>query len=185
MTAPSPVAPFPEVRAPRRFPPNVIILGYVSMLTAMSSAMIYGLLPVFLVKALGVSIGSVGLIEGVAEAGTSLVKIASGAVSDRIGRRKPVVVFGYTLSAVTKTVFPMAGTVFSVLAARVIDRMGKGIRDAPRDAFHVEGCRQPLSTNQRGRKPIPAPKFDVIQFIESTGKKQTESSEMRSLSKGR
>jgi MFS family permease len=105
------------------------------MLTAMSSAMIYGLLPVFLVKALGVSIASVGLIEGVAEAGTSLFKIASGAVSDRIGRRKPLVVIGYTLSAVTKTIFPLAGTVFAVLAARVIDRMGKGIRDAPRDAF--------------------------------------------------
>src|SRR5579872_3679403 len=105
------------------------------MLTAMSSAMIYGLLPVFLVKALGVSIASVGLIEGVAEAATSLIKIASGAVSDRIGRRKPLVVFGYTLSAVTKTIFPVAGTVFAVLTARVIDRMGKGIRDAPRDAF--------------------------------------------------
>jgi MFS family permease len=105
------------------------------MLTAMSSAMIYGLLPVFLEKATGVSIASVGLIEGVAEAGTSLIKIASGAVSDRIGRRKPLVVFGYTLSAVTKTIFPLAGTVFAVLTARVIDRMGKGIRDAPRDAF--------------------------------------------------
>jgi MFS family permease len=105
------------------------------MLTAMSSAMIYGLLPVFLVKALGVSIASVGLIEGVAEAGTSLIKIVSGAVSDQIGRRKPVVVFGYALSAITKTIFPLAGTVFAVLTARVIDRMGKGIRDAPRDAF--------------------------------------------------
>ena len=105
------------------------------MLTAMSSAMIYGLLPVFLVKALGVSIASVGLIEGVAEAATSLIKIASGAVSDWIGRRKPLVVFGYTLSAITKTIFPVAGTAFAVLAARVIDRMGKGIRDAPRDAF--------------------------------------------------
>jgi nitrate/nitrite transporter NarK len=78
------------------------------MLTAISSAMIYGLLPVFLVRALGVSIASVGLIEGVAEAATSLIKIASGAVSDRIGRRKPLVVFGYALSAVTKTIFPIA-----------------------------------------------------------------------------
>jgi len=105
------------------------------MLTAMSSAMIYGLLPVFLVKALGLGIASVGVIEGVAEAATSLIKIASGAVSDWIGRRKPLVVFGYTLSAITKTIFPVAGTAFAVLAARVIDRMGKGIRDAPRDAF--------------------------------------------------
>jgi len=105
------------------------------MLTAMSSAMIYGLLPVFLVKALGISIASIGLIEGVAEASTSLITIASGALSDWVGRRKPLVVFGYTLSAITKTIFPIAGTAFAVLVARVIDRMGKGIRDAPRDAF--------------------------------------------------
>ena len=127
--------PLAEAHAPRRFSPNIAILGYVSMLTAMSSAMIYGLLPVFLVRALGVGIASIGLIEGVAEAGTSFIKIASGAVSDRIGRRKPVVVFGYTLSAITKTIFPLAGTVFAVMTARVIDRIGKGIRDAPRDAF--------------------------------------------------
>ena len=135
MTAPGPMAPLAEARAPRRFSPNVAILGYVSMLTAMSSAMIYGLLPVFLVKALGISIASIGLIEGVAEASTSLIKIASGALSDWVGRRKPLVVFGYTLSAITKTIFPIAGTAFAVLVARVIDRMGKRIRDAPRDAF--------------------------------------------------
>jgi MFS family permease len=135
MTASGPTVPLPDAHAPRRFSPNVAILGYVSMLTAMSSAMIYGLLPVFLVRALGVGIASVGLIEGVAEAATCFIKIASGAVSDRIGRRKPLVVFGYTLSAITKTIFPIAGTAFDVLAARVIDRMGKGIRDAPRDAF--------------------------------------------------
>lgn len=120
---------------PRRFSPNVAVLGYVSMLTAMSSAMIYGLLPVFMVKALGISIGSVGLIEGVAEAGTSLIKIASGVVSDQLGRRKPLIVVGYTLSAIIKTIFPVASTVAAVMVARVIDRMGKGIRDAPRDAF--------------------------------------------------
>jgi MFS family permease len=101
----------------------------------MSSAMIYGLLPVFMVKVLGISIASVGVIEGMAEAANSLVKIASGAASDWIGRRKPLVVFGYTLSAVIKTIFPVAGTASAVLAARVIDRLGKGIRDAPRDAF--------------------------------------------------
>jgi MFS family permease len=105
------------------------------MLTAMSSAMIYSLLPVFMVKVLGISIASVGVIEGTAEATNSLIKIVSGAASDWIGRRKPLVVFGYTLSAVIKTIFPVAGTVSAVLAARVIDRLGKGIRDAPRDAF--------------------------------------------------
>jgi MFS family permease len=101
----------------------------------MSSAMIYSLLPVFMVRVLGISIASVGVIEGTAEAANSLIKIVSGAASDWIGRRKPLVVFGYTLSAVIKTIFPVAGTVSAVLVARVIDRLGKGIRDAPRDAF--------------------------------------------------
>lgn len=105
------------------------------MLTAMSSAMIYGLLPVFLVRVLGVSMAAVGLIEGLAEAAASFVKIASGATSDWIGRRKPLVVFGYSLSAVIKTFFPLADTASTVLTARVVDRLGKGIRDAPRDAF--------------------------------------------------
>jgi MFS family permease len=105
------------------------------MLTAMSSAMIYGLLPVFLVRVLGASMASVGLIEGMAEAANSFVKILSGAASDWIGRRKPLVVFGYALSAVVKTLFPLAGSVSTVLTARIVDRLGKGIRDAPRDAF--------------------------------------------------
>jgi MFS family permease len=101
----------------------------------MSSAMIYGLLPVFMVRVLDISIASVGIIEGMAEAANSLVKIVSGTASDRIGRRKPLVVFGYMLSAVIKTIFPIAATPSAVMAARVIDRLGKGIRDAPRDAF--------------------------------------------------
>ena len=115
--------------------PNVAVLGYVSMLTALSSAMIYGLLPVFLVRVLGLSIVTVGLVEGMAEAANSLVKIISGAISDRIGRRKPLVVLGYLLSSLVKTVFPLAESASSVVTARVIDRLGKGIRDAPRDAF--------------------------------------------------
>jgi MFS family permease len=127
--------PARAVSPERPLSPNVAVLGYVSMLTAMSSAMIYGLLPVFLVRVLGVSMVSVGLIEGLAEAANSLIKIFSGALSDRIGRRKPLVVFGYTLSAVIKTLFPLAGAAWTVLVARVIDRFGKGIRDAPRDAF--------------------------------------------------
>src|SRR5450759_2396188 len=135
MTIPNPAFPAPDPHAPRRLSPNVAALGYVSMLTAMSSAMIYSLLPVFMVRVLGISIASVGVIEGTAEAANSLIKIVSGAASDWIGRRKPLVVFGYTLSAVIKTIFPVAGTVSAVLAARVIDRLGKGIRDAPRDAF--------------------------------------------------
>ena len=101
----------------------------------MSSAMIHGLLPAFLVTVLGVSILSVGLIEGTAEATTSLVKIFSGRLSDRLGRRKALVIVGYGLSAVIKLLFPIAETSSTVLAARTIDRIGKGIRDAPRDAL--------------------------------------------------
>ena len=133
-TGPKVTTPTPDPRA-RRLSPNVTALGFVGMLTAMSSAMIYGLLPVFMVRVLGISIASVGIIEGVAESAASLIKIVSGAASDRIGRRKPFVILGYTLSAVIKTIFPVAGSASAVLAARVVDRLGKGIRDAPRDAF--------------------------------------------------
>jgi len=115
--------------------PNVTLLGLVSLLTAMSSGMVYGLLPVFLVNVLGASIGFVGVMEGAAEAANSAMRLLSGAVSDRVGRRKPVVAFGYLLSAFNKLLFPVAESVFVVLVARVVDRFGKGIRDAPRDAF--------------------------------------------------
>jgi MFS family permease len=118
-----------------RLPPNVTLLGLVSLLTAMSSAMVYGLLPLFLVKVLGASAAVVGIIEGAAEATTSLLKLASGAISDRVGRRKPLVVLGYALSAVNKLLFPVAEAVSTIILARVVDRIGKGIRDAPRDAF--------------------------------------------------
>jgi MFS family permease len=135
MTEPNPMISESDPHAPGRLSTNVAALGYVSMLTAMSSAMIYSLLPIFMMRVLGLSVGSVGVIEGMAEAANSLIKIISGAASDWIGRRKPLVVFGYTLSAFIKTIFPIADTAFAVLAARVIDRLGKGIRDAPRDAF--------------------------------------------------
>jgi MFS family permease len=135
MTIPKPAFRVSDTHAKPRLSPNVAALGYVSMLTAMSSAMIYSLLPVFMVRVLNISIVSVGMIEGTAEAGTSLIKIVSGVASDWLRRRKPLVVFGYTLSAVIKTIFPLAGTASAVLVARVIDRLGKGIRDAPRDAF--------------------------------------------------
>jgi MFS family permease len=118
-----------------RLPANVALLGLVSLLTAMSSAMVYGLLPLFLVKVLGASAAAVGFIEGAAEATTSLLKLASGAISDWVGRRKPLVVVGYTLSAVNKLLFPVADAVSTIILARVVDRIGKGIRDAPRDAF--------------------------------------------------
>jgi MFS family permease len=96
--------------------------------------MIYGLLPIYLVRVLHVSVEVVGLIEGMANAATSVAKIASGAGSDWLGRRKPIVFIGYVFSALNKLMFPLGG-VAMILAARIIDRVGKGIRDAPRDAL--------------------------------------------------
>lgn len=135
MTAERPQAPDSDEPMPRRLPRHIVVLGIISLLTAMSSAMVYGLLPVFLVRVLGASVASVGLIEGIAEAMSSFMKIISGFASDWMGRRKPLVLLGYAVSAINKVMFPLAGDVFTVLVARVIDRGGKGMRDAPRDAF--------------------------------------------------
>jgi len=121
-----------------RLPLNVALLGCVSLLTTISSAMVYSLLPVFLVKVLGASMGFVGVIEGAAEAANSLMRVLSGVVSDWLGRRKPLLIIGYTMSAVNKLLFPIADSASIVLAARVIDRVGKGTRDAPRDAFMTD-----------------------------------------------
>lgn len=125
-------------------PRHVVVLGVISLLTAGSTAMIYGLLPVFLVRVMGVTMVSVGLIEGLAEGATSVAKIASGLASDWIGRRKPLVLLGYSLSAANKVLFPLATAAGVVLAARVIDRIGKGIRDAPRDAFMTDVTPAPI-----------------------------------------
>ena len=130
----------------KRLPANVIAVGCVSLLMATSSQMIHGLLPLFLTTVLSASIVSVGLIEGVAEATNSLAKFISGAFSDWLGRRKPLVVFGYGLAALSKPFFAMAGDVGTVLFARFFDRSGKGIRDAPRDALLADQ----LSSNVRG-----------------------------------
>src|SRR5690606_30413848 len=132
-------------------------LGLVSLLMDVSSEMIHALLPVFLVGTLGASYTFVGVMEGVAEAIASITKIFSGAVSDRLGRRKPLAVLGYGLAAVTKPMFALAPAAGWVLAARFIDRIGKGIRGAPRDALIAEiaspairgaayGLRQALDT---------------------------------------
>jgi len=135
MTAERSEAPDPDGQVPWRLPRHIAVLGVISLLTAMSSSMVYGLLPVFLVRVLGATVASVGLIEGIAEAMTSFMKIISGFASDWMGRRKPLVLLGYAVSAINKVMFPLAGDVFTVLVARVIDRGGKGMRDAPRDAF--------------------------------------------------
>ncbi len=116
-------------------PRGVIALGLVSLFMDVSSEMIHGLLPLFLTGTLGASALIVGLIEGAGEAVALITKVFSGALSDRMGRRKPLVVLGYGLAAVTKPVFALAGSVPLVLAARLSDRVGKGIRGAPRDAL--------------------------------------------------
>ena len=119
----------------RRLPAGIWVLGIVSMLMDISSEMIHGLLPLFMVASLGASALAVGLVEGVAEATALIVKVFSGALSDYLGRRKGIVVFGYALSAFTKPLFALANTVGIVVGARVVDRIGKGIRGAPRDAL--------------------------------------------------
>lgn len=141
----------------RRVPRTVWALGFVSMFMDISSEMIHGLLPVFLVTTLGASPALVGLIEGVSEAAVSVTKVFSGWLSDRLGKRKMLAVLGYGLAAATKPVFPLAVTPFEVLGARLADRIGKGVRGAPRDALITDvtpadlrgaafGLRQSLDT---------------------------------------
>ena len=141
----------------RAIPRGVWALGFVSLFMDTSSELVHSLLPVFLVSVLGASMTSVGLIEGVAEATALVTKIFSGTLSDYLGRRKALTVLGYGLAAVTKPLFPLAGSVGMVLTARFIDRIGKGIRGAPRDALvadlsppHLRGAsfglRQALDT---------------------------------------
>jgi MFS family permease len=140
-----------------RLPAAVWVLGFVSLLMDVSSEMIHSLLPLFLVGTLGVSVLAVGLIEGLAEATALISKVFSGALSDYLGRRKGLAVLGYAMGAFTKPVFALAGGVGAVVAARFIDRVGKGIRGAPRDALLADvappgargaafGLRQSLDT---------------------------------------
>lgn len=140
-----------------RLPPAIWALGFVSLLMDVSSELIHSLLPVFLVAGLGASMLTVGLIEGFAEATALIVKVFSGAISDYWGRRKPMAVLGYGLGALSKPLFALATTAGLVLGARLIDRIGKGLRGAPRDALVADlappairgaafGLRQSLDT---------------------------------------
>jgi MFS family permease len=141
----------------RQIPSSVWALGLVSLLMDFSSEMIHALLPIYLVSAMGASMAQVGVIEGVAEATASIVKIFSGAISDWFGNRKLLAILGYGLAAATKPMFPLAPNVGWVTSARFIDRVGKGIRGAPRDALVADvtppelcgaafGLRQSLDT---------------------------------------
>ncbi len=116
-------------------PRTVWVLGVVSLCMDLSSELVHGLLPVFMTGVLGASMLAVGVVEGIAEATASIVKVFSGTLSDRLGRRKPLVVLGYSLAALSKPLFPLAGSLPLVLGARFMDRVGKGIRGAPRDAL--------------------------------------------------
>ncbi len=140
-----------------RVPRTVWTLGFVSLCMDLSSELVHGLLPVFMTAVLGASVLAVGVVEGIAEATASIVKLFSGVLSDRLGRRKPLVVLGYALAAASKPLFPLAGSVPLVLVARFMDRVGKGIRGAPRDALIADvtpaevrgaayGLRQTLDT---------------------------------------
>jgi len=138
-------------------PAGVWVLGFVSLLMDVSSEMVHSLLPMFLVGTLGASVLAVGLIEGVAESTALIVKVFSGALSDFLGRRKGLALLGYGLGAATKPLFALAGGVGTVITARFVDRVGKGIRGAPRDALVADltaphqrgaafGLRQSLDT---------------------------------------
>lgn len=118
----------------RGIPRTVWALGLVSLFMDLSSELVHSLLPVFLVGTLGVSMLTIGLIEGVAEATALLVKVFSGAISDFIGRRKGLLLLGYGLAALSKPLFPLAASADLIFTARLLDRVGKGIRGAPRDA---------------------------------------------------
>jgi MFS family permease len=126
-----------------RLPRNVWVLTLVSFLTDVSSEMVSNLLPIFLAGVLGARTGVIGLIEGVAETTASLVKVVSGGLSDRLGRRKPLVVLGYALSTVAKPFLYFANSWGWVLGVRFADRTGKGLRTAPRDALMADSVGLP------------------------------------------
>jgi MFS family permease len=128
----------------RAIPSGVWALGFVSMFMDISSEMIHALLPVYLITTLGTSALAVGFIEGIAEATASITKIFSGALSDWLGKRKALAAFGYGLAAFTKPIFPLASSVSWLVAARFIDRFGKGIRGAPRDALVADLSPAPM-----------------------------------------
>ena len=138
------MTPADDARPP--LPRNVKAFAAVSFLTDVSSEMIYPLLPVFVTTVLGAGAGAVGTIEGIAESTASLLKLASGWWSDRV-RRKPLVLFGYGLAAVARPLMAMAGSAGQVLAVRMADRVGKGVRSSPRDALIADV----VEPSQRGR----------------------------------
>lgn len=129
-------------RSVRELPGGLWAMGFASLLMDASSELVHSLLPLFMVSVLGVGVAAIGVIEGVAEATAAFVKAFSGALSDRLGRRKWLMVAGYGLSALTKPVFPLAASVGWVFAGRFVDRVGKGIRGAPGMRSSPTSCRR-------------------------------------------
>jgi hypothetical protein len=165
-------------------PAGVWALGFVSLFMDVSSEMIHALLPVYMVTVLGASALSVGIIEGIAEATAAITKVFSGAISDWFGKRKLLVLAGYGMAALTKPVFPLAPSIDWLVAARFVDRVGKGIRGAPRDALIADitapdirgasfGLRQSLDTVGAFLGPAfalvlmwwTADRFDIVFWI--------------------
>jgi MFS family permease len=147
----------PKFSTLRKIPRPIWVLGFVSMLMDIASEIVHSLLPMFLVSSLGASVATVGLIEGIAEAAAPIVKVFSGSLSDYLGNRKWLAVAGYALGAASKPFFAIATSAHVILAARFVDRIGKGIRGAPRDALVADitpaeqrgaafGLRQSLDT---------------------------------------
>lgn len=160
----------PEVKQTatwRKIPRGVWALGFVSLLMDVSSEMVHAILPVYLVAGLGASVLTVGVIEGIAEATAAVTKIFSGVLSDRLAKRKVLAATGYGLAAFTKPIFPLAPSIAWLVAARFVDRVGKGIRGAPRDALVADisppnlrgasfGLRQSLDTVGAFMGPLAA-----------------------------
>jgi len=140
-------------------PRNVWILGFVSLLMDLSSEIYHALLPAFLTVTLGLPVAAMGALDGVADATANMAKLVSGRLSDRQGRRKPWILLGYGMAALSKPLFPLAGTALPVLGARLIDRVGKGIRGAPRDAMIADET----SPELRGRA------FGLRQSLDTVG----------------
>jgi MFS family permease len=160
-------------RTRARLPAGIWALGFVSLLMDVSSELIHSLLPVFMVTALGTSVLTVGLIEGAAESTALIVKVFSGVISDYIGRRKPLALLGYGLGALSKPLFALANSTGLVLGARLLDRVGKGLRGAPRDALVADlappevrgaafGLRQALDTVGAFLGPLLAVGFMLL-----------------------
>lgn len=144
---PGPAAPFATPGGASATSRNVVALGFTSLLTDVSSEMIIPVMPAFVTGTLRASVASLGVIEGVAECTATLLRIVSGWLSDRIGRRKPFMLFGYGLSTVAKGAMALAGSWHAVLGLRFADRVGKGLRNPPRDALIADG----VAPDQIGR----------------------------------